>query len=252
MTLRELIAVARGDAPGDLLFTNARVVNTFTAEVEEADVLIFQGRIAGLGSGYQARETIDLHGAYLLPAFINGHTHVESSHLWITEYARAVVPRGVLIVVTDLHEIANVAGLTGIRAALRAAAGLPFDLHLMAPSCVPATTLETSGATLGPEEIRQLLEVDGALGLGEVMDFPGVVAADAFVLEKLAAAGNRPIDGHAPGLSGKALNTYVAAGPHSDHESTALDEAREKLRRGMWLMIREGTTEKNLAELLRS
>jgi adenine deaminase len=250
VTLRDLIAVARGDAPGDLLFTNGRVVNTFTAEVEEADVLVFDGRIAGLGGGYDARETVDLSGAYLLPAFINGHTHVESSHLWITEYARAVAPRGVLSVVTDLHEIANVAGLAGIRAVLRAAAGLPLDLHLMAPSCVPATTLETSGATLGPDEVRQLLEIDGAIGLGEMMNFPGVIAALPDVLDKLAAAENRPIDGHAPGLRGKALNAYVVAGPHSDHESTAVDEAREKLRRGMWLMMREGTTEKNLAELL--
>lgn len=248
--LADLIAVARGEAPGDLLFTNGRVVNTFTAEIEETDVVVFDGRIAGLGGGYQARETVNLRGAYLLPAFINGHTHVESSHLWITEYARAVVPHGVAGVVTDLHEIANVAGLAGIRAVLRAAAALPLDLHLMAPSCVPATSLETAGATLGPDEINRLLETEGATGLGEVMDFPGVIRARPRMLDKLAAAGERPIDGHAPGLAGKALNAYVAAGPHSDHESTTLEEAREKLRRGMWLMVREGTTEKNLADLL--
>ncbi len=248
--LAGLIAVARGDTPGDLLFVNGRVVNTLTAEIEEADVVVFDGRVAGLGGGYHARETVDLRGAYLLPAFINGHSHIESSHLWITEYARAVVPRGVLGVVSDLHEIANVAGLPGIRAVLHAAADLPLDLRLMAPSCVPATSLETSGATLGTEEMRQLLEVEGAIGLGEVMDFPGVVAAESRVLDKLKAGGERPIDGHAPGLAGKALNAYVAAGPHSDHESTTLEEGREKLRRGMWLMIREGTTEKNLAELL--
>jgi adenine deaminase len=250
VSLADLIAVARGDTPGDLLFANARVVNTLTAEIEETDVVVFDGRIAGLGGGYHARDTVDLRGAYLLPAFINGHTHVESSHLWITEYARATVPRGVLGVVTDLHEIANVAGIAGIRAVLRAAAALPLELHLMAPSCVPATLLETAGATLGPDEIRQLLETEGATGLGEMMDLPGVIQAQPRVLDKLAMASERPIDGHAPGLGGKALNAYVAAGPQSDHESTTLEEGREKLRRGMWLMIREGTTEKNLAELL--
>ena len=248
--LADLIAVARGDTPGDLLFTNARVVNTLTAEIEETDVVVFDGRIAGLGGGYRARDTVDLRGAYLLPAFINGHTHVESSHLWITEYARAIVPRGVVAVVTDLHEIANVAGLSGIRAVLRAAAALPLQLHLMAPSCVPATSLETAGANLGPDEIRQLLETEGATGLGEVMDFPGVIQAQPRVLDKLVMASDRPMDGHAPGVGGKALNAYLAAGPHSDHESTTLAEGREKLRRGMYLMIREGTTEKNLAELL--
>jgi len=248
--LADLIAVARGDTPGDLLFTNARVVNTLTAEIEETDVVVFDGRIAGLGGGYRARDTVDLRGAYLLPAFINGHTHVESSHLWITEYARAIVPRGVVAVVTDLHEIANVAGLSGIRAVLRAAAALPLQLHLMAPSCVPATSLETAGANLGPDEIRQLLETEGATGLGEVMDFPGVIQAQPRVLDKLVMASDRPVDGHAPGVGGKALNAYLAAGPHSDHESTTLAEGREKLRRGMYLMIREGTTEKNLAELL--
>ena len=247
--LSDLIAVARGDAPGDLLFTNARVVNTLTAEIEETDVVVFDGRIAGLGFGYQARETIDLRGAYLLPAFINGHVHVESSHLWITEYARAVVPRGVCGAVTDLHEIANVAGMKGIRAVLNAAVALPLDLYLMAPSCVPATSLETAGATLGSGEIQQLLE-EGATGLGEVMDFPAVIHGEPNMLDKLVAAGGRPVDGHAPLVSGNLLNAYVAAGPHSDHESTTLEEGREKLRRGMWLMIREGTSEKNLAALL--
>ena len=248
--LADLIAVARGDAPGDSLFTNGRVVNTLTGEIEGTDVVVFDGRIAGLGGGYRARQTVDLRGACLLPAFINGHTHIESSHLWITEYAHAVAPRGVLGVVSDLHEIANVAGLAGIRAVFRAAAGLPLDLHLMAPSCVPATSLETAGATLGPDEIRQLLETEAAIGLGEVMDFPGVVQAQPRVFDKLATAGGRPIDGHAPGLTGMALNAYVAAGPRSDHESTTLEEGREKLRRGMWLMLREGTTEKNLVGLL--
>jgi adenine deaminase len=250
MTRKDLIAAARGDIPGDLLFRNARVGNVFTCEIEETDVLVHEGRVAGLGAGYQAQETIDLRGAYLLPGFVNGHTHIESSMLWVGEYARAVVPHGTAVAVTDLHEIANVAGLASMQQVLEAAAGLPLELRLMVASCVPATDLETSGAILGPEDIAQALALPGVIGLGEMMNFPGVVAGDSACLEKIDAAGARPVDGHAPGLGGKALNAYLAAGPRSDHETTRLEEGREKLRRGMYLMIREGTTEKNLEELL--
>lgn len=250
MSLAEAIAVARGDAPGDLLLANGRIVNVFTAEIEAADVLLFAGRVAAIGAGYQARRTVDLRGRFLLPAFINSHTHIESSHLWVTEYARAVVPHGTAAVVTDLHEIANVAGLPGIQAAVRAAARTPLALYLMAPSCVPASPLETAGAAFGPDEIQEALRLPNALGLGELMDFPGVISANPDVLSRVEAAGGRLIDGHAPGLSGDALNAYLVAGPRSDHESIRLEEAREKLRRGMYVMIREGTTEKNLKELL--
>jgi adenine deaminase len=250
MGRKDLIAAARGDSPGDLLFRNARVVNTFTGEVEETDVLVYEGRVAGLGSGYEARQTIDLRGAYLLPGLINGHTHIESSMLWVGEYARAVVPHGTAVAVSDLHEIANVAGLAGMQQAVEAAAGLPLELRLMVASCVPATDLETSGATLGPQDIAQALALPGAVGLGEMMNFPGVIAGHDACLDKIDAVGARPVDGHAPGLGGQALNAYLAAGPRSDHETTRLEEGREKLRRGMYLMIREGTTEKNLEELL--
>jgi adenine deaminase len=250
MGRKDLIAAARGDTPGDLLFRNARVVNTFTGEIEETDVLVYEGRVAGLGPGYQARQTIDLRSAYLLPGLINGHTHIESSMLWVGEYARAVVPHGTSVAVSDLHEIANVAGLAGMQQAVEAAAGLPLELRLMVASCVPATDLETSGATLGPQDIARALALPGAIGLGEMMNFPGVIAGHSACLDKIDAAGARPVDGHAPGLGGKALNAYLAAGPRSDHETTRLEEGREKLRRGMYLMIREGTTEKNLEELL--
>ncbi len=250
MSLEDLIAVARGDAPGDLLLANARVVNTLTGEIEDTDVLVFEGRVAGLGRGYRARESVDLKGAYLLPSFIDGHTHIESSMLWVDEYARAVVPHGTAAVVTDLHEITNVCGLLGMEQVVKAAASLPFELYLMAASCVPATSLETSGASLGPREIEKALALPGVIGLGEMMNFPGVIQGHRGVLERIQAVGQRPVDGHAPGVSGKALNAYRAAGPRSDHESTALEEGREKLRRGMYLMIREGTTEKNLEELL--
>jgi adenine deaminase len=250
VSLAEEIAVARGDAPGDVLLANARVVNVFTAEIEETDVLVSAGRVAALGPDYQARRRVDLHGRFLLPAFVNGHTHIESSHLWITEYARAVVARGTAAVVTDLHEVANVAGLPGVEAVVHTAAETPLELYLMAPSCVPASSLETAGAALGPEEIRQALRLPGAIGLGEMMDFPGVIAGNARAVSCLESVEGRLIDGHAPGVTGRALNAYILAGPRSDHESTRGEEAREKLRRGMYLMIREGTTEKNLEELL--
>jgi adenine deaminase len=249
-SLEQLIAVARGDAPGDTLLANGRIVNVFTSEVEEGDVVLCEGRIAGIGQGYKARDVVDLRGAYLLPGFINGHTHIESSMLSIGQYARAVVARGTTSIITDLHELANVAGLRALRRLLKDAARLPLDVFLMAPSCVPATDLETAGASLEPRDIAAALRWQNTLGLGEMMNFPGVVSGDRHSLDKLRAARGRPIDGHAPGLAGKSLNAYLAAGPRSDHESTRLEESRDKLRRGMHLMIREGTSEKNLEELL--
>src|SRR3990172_1000358 len=170
--------------------------------------------------------------------------------LWLGEYARAVVPHGTAAAVSDLHEITNVCGLYGMEQAVLAASQFPFDLYLMVASCVPATDLETSGASLVPEEVRRALALKGAIGLGEMMNFPGVISGHSACLDKIGAVGSRPVDGHAPGVAGKALNAYLAAGPRSDHETTQLAEGREKLRRGMYLMIREGTTEKNLEELL--
>ncbi len=248
--LPELIAVARGDAPADLVLANARIVNTFSGEIEAGNVALSGERVAGVGDYAQAKEIIDLGGQYLAPGLINGHVHLESSMLDVGQYARAVVPHGTAAIVTDLHEIANVAGLAGIRYVLECARRLPFDLFLMAPSCVPATHLETAGATLGPEEIKSILKFKECIGLGEVMNYPGVIAGDDNMLAKIAAAGERVVDGHAPGVSGHDLNAYLAAGISSDHESVALDEAAEKLRRGMYVMIREGSTEKNLETLL--
>ena len=211
---------------------------------------IYRGRIAGVGDYHQAREVLDLRGKYLAPSLIDGHTHLESSMLDVTQYARAVVPRGTLAAVTDLHEIANVCGLEGMRYVMRCARRLPLELFLMAPSCVPATHLETSGASLGAEELRQVLRWKGCIGLGEVMNFPGVLAGDVGVLGKIDRARGKITDGHAPGVSGKDLSAYIAAGIYSDHESVSLDEAREKLRQGMFIMIREGSSEKNLDALL--
>jgi adenine deaminase len=213
-------------------------------------VAICGDKIAGVGDYDKAKEVVDAGGRYIAPGLINGHIHPESSMLDIAQYARAVVPHGTTALVTDLHEIANVSGLEGIRYILNRARRLPIDLFLMAPSCVPATDRETSGASLGPEEIGQLLRLKECLGLGEVMNFPGVIGGDKAVLKKIGLAEGKIIDGHAPGLSGKALSAYIAAGIYSDHESVSLNEAKEKLRRGMWLMLREGSSEKNLEALL--
>jgi adenine deaminase len=245
-----LIAVARGQIPADLRLTNARIVNVFTGEIEPGNVAIVGGYIAGIGDYKQAKETIDLKGKYLLPGLINGHVHIESSMLDVGQYARAVVPRGTTTLVTDLHEIANVCGLEGIRYVLESARRLPLDIFLMAPSCVPATQMETAGAEIGVKEIRQLLRLKQCCGLGEVMNYPGVIYSDKTVLGKIASAKGKVVDGHAPGLSGKDLNAYVSAGIQSDHESVTLEEAREKLRRGMHIMIREGSSEKNLETIL--
>lgn len=250
MSLEKLIAVARGEAAADLLLTNARIINTFTAEIEKGNVSISQGRIAGIGDYSQAKHKIDLKGKYLAPGLINGHIHIESSLLHIAEYARAVVPRGTSAIVTDLHEIANVAGLKGIRYLMDCARTLPMDCYFMAPSCVPATHLETSGAELGAKELKIALRWKNVIGLGELMNFPGVLMRDKEVLKKVRLAKGRVIDGHAPKVSGKDLNAYLTAGASSDHESTTLEEGREKLRRGMYLMIREGSSEKNLDDLL--
>jgi adenine deaminase len=250
MSLKELISVARGEIPADLLLKNARIVNTFIGEIEQADVAIYGDRIAGVGNYSKAKEIIDLQGRFLAPGLINGHTHIESSMLHPARYVQAVVPRGTLAVVTDLHEIANVCGFEGIKFITNSARKLPLDMLFMAPSCVPATHLETSGARISSKEVKKILAHPKIIGLGEMMNFPGVVSGDEEVLKKIGASRGRVIDGHAPGLAGKELNAYLSAGIRSDHESTTLEEGKEKLRRGMYLMIREGSSEKNLDALL--
>ena len=250
MNLAKLISVARGEIAADLLLKNARIVNTFIGEIEQADVAIYGDRIAGVGDYGKAKEIIDLQGRFLAPGLINGHTHIESSMLHPARYAQAVVPRGTLAVVTDLHEIANVCGFEGLKFVMDWAQKLPLDMLFMAPSCVPATHLETSGAQISSKEVKKFLAYPDVIGLGEMMNFPGVVSGDEEVLKKIAASKGRVIDGHAPGLAGKELNAYLSAGILSDHESTTLEEGKERLCRGMYLMIREGSSEKNLDALL--
>ena len=247
--LPTLLAVARGDRPADIRLTNGRVVNVLTEEVEETDVVLSGPRIAGIGPGYEAEETVDLAGQYLLPGFIDAHVHIESSLATPPEFARAVVPRGTTTVVSDPHEIANVHGLEGIRYMLAASDGLPLTVFVMASSCVPATEMGTAGAVLGAAELASL-DDPRVLGLAELMNYPGAIHGAPEVLEKLAAFRGRVVDGHAPGVSGRELNAYVAAGPRSDHECTTAGEAEEKLRRGLWVFFREATNARNLLALL--
>jgi len=248
---QQFLRCARGDEPCDLVLKNAQVVNTFTREIIEQDVGIQQGLIAGLGQ-YQGRREIDLQQRYLCPGFIEGHIHIESSMLCPAEFARTVVPRGTTALVCDPHEIANVLGLDGIDYILASGKGLPLDIFAMMPSCVPATHMETSGAELTADDIARLLDVNGMIGLAEMMNFPGTIYGAPDVLTKLKVALDRGmvIDGHAPGVTGKQLQAYCGAGVSSDHECTTIAEAREKLRTGMYIFIREGSTAKNLEALL--
>jgi len=250
MDLSDFVRAARGDADVDLLLRNAQVVDVHGATLRLASVAIRAGVIVGFGEGYQATHTVDLEGAYLCPGFIDGHVHLESSMVMPPEYARAVVPRGTTAVATDFHEIANVLGLAGIRALMRAGEGLPLDIWVMAPSCVPATDLETAGARLEASDLLELRSESRVIGLGEMMNFPGVVHGDPGVLAKLEAFRGAPIDGHAPGLTGRELAAYAGTGIGSDHECTTVAEACEKLALGMRLAIRQGSTARNLEALL--
>ena len=246
------IAVARGDQAADLVLAGGRVLNVFTGELLDADVAIAGEHIAGVGS-YEGRVTDDVSGMVLVPGFIDGHMHMESTKLMVDAFAEAVLPWGTTAVVVDPHEIANVFGVAGVRALFATADEIPLDFYLMVPSCVPASPFESNGATLEAADVADMLAEDPrAIGLAEMMDFPGVVAGDPGVVAKLAEAfiAGRHVDGHAPLLGGKALNAYVAAGVSSDHECTTYEEALAKRRLGMWIMLREGSAARNLADLL--
>jgi len=245
----ELIAAARGEIEVDLLLSGGQLANVLSGEVYRADVAIHRSRIVGFECS-SARDVLELEGQIIAPGFIDGHVHIESSMVSVPEYARAVVPRGTTTVVADPHELANVWGEAGIRYILDSSRDLPLDVYVMLPSCVPATDLETAGASLRAADLASLLEEDRVLGLAEMMNYPGVLFRDAEVMAKLALAEGRPVDGHAPGLSGRDLSAYIAAGIGSDHECTSIEEAREKVRAGMHIMLREGSAAKNLSDLL--
>jgi adenine deaminase len=243
-----LIEAARGTIEVDLCLRNAGLVNVFNGQVETADLAVHGGRIAGWGT-YRAKREIDLAGMFVAPGFIDGHLHIESTLLAPTRFADAVVPRGTSAVVADPHEIANVLGLSGIRYFLDASEGLPVDIFFMLPSCVPASPFEMSGAVLRGPDLFSLLPHPRILGLAEMMNFPGVIEADPVILDKLTLFQDHPIDGHAPQLGGNDLNAYLAGGIATDHECTQLYEAREKLAKGMAIMIREGSQSKDMEAL---
>jgi len=245
-----LLAVARGDAAADVLLTGGRVVDVFTGTVIEANVAVADGLIASVGPVREAVETVDLAGRFLAPGLIDSHVHLESSMVTPFEFARAVVPRGTTAVVTDPHEVANVAGLEGVQWLLAASEGLPLAVLVMAPSCVPATHLATAGAELDAEDLEVLAQHPRVIGLAEVMNIPGVVLGDPAVHAKINAFEGLPVDGHGPGLAGDWLQAYAAAGVGTDHETLTPEEAQEKLRLGMRVWLREGTGARNLLDLL--
>jgi adenine deaminase len=245
----ELIAAARGEIEVDLLLSGGQLANVLSGEVYRADVAVYRGRVVGFECS-SARDVLELESQIIAPGFIDGHVHIESSMVTVPEYARAVVPRGTTTVVADPHEIANVWGKAGIRYILDSSQHLPLNVYVMLPSCVPATDLETAGASLRAADLASLLKEDRVLGLAEMMNYPGVLFRDREVMKKLALAEGRPVDGHAPGLSGRDLSAYIAAGIGSDHECTTIDEAQEKMRAGMQIMLREGSAAKNLGDLL--
>ena len=247
--IQQKLAIARGEQRAELLFKNARVVNVFSGEIHRTGVAVEDGRVIGFGD-YRAKKVIDLKGAYLAPSLIDGHFHVESSMLTAPEFARAVVPHGTGTVVIDPHEYANVLGLDGIRYVLESTKNLAVDFFIMLPSCVPATPLETAGAQLTADDLKLMIHDTRIAGVAELMNYPGVYLGFKSELEKILGGKGKAIDGHAPGLRGKNLNAYVLAGVRSDHESVAVDEAREKLRLGMHILLREGSTERNLTHLL--
>lgn len=250
-TLRQQIAAGRSIVIADLVLKNARIINVFTNEIEKADVAISGGKIVGIGT-YNGKSEVDLHGHYVCPGLIDGHIHIESSLLCDPAFEQAVLPHGTTAVITDPHEISNVAGTDGLDFMLETTKDLTLSVYFMLPSCVPATDLDESGAVLDAEQLRPYYRYPSVLGLAEMMNFYGTVRGDAKILQKICDCTNagKIVDGHAPFLSGKDLNAYIIAGVLSDHECSTMEEAMEKLRRGQYIMIREGTAAKNMAALL--
>lgn len=242
---------ARGLVPSDRVLKNCRIIDVFCGEVKNTNIAICDDTIVGIGK-YSGNDEIDCHGAYVAPGFIEGHIHIESSMLNPRQFATTVLQHGTTCVVCDPHEIANVAGLPGIRYLVEESKDLQCAIYIMAPSCVPATHLENGGAVLDSTDLEIMLQMPQVIGIAEMMNFPGVILQDAEVMRKLSLGQklNVPVDGHAPGLSGKDLQAYIGSGIMSDHECTTPDEAREKLSSGMYLFIREGSAAKNLEDLL--
>ena len=249
--LKNRIAAGRGDVCADLVLKNARVINVFTNEIETADIAISGNYIVGVGE-YRGRKEVDLRGSYVCPGLIDGHIHIESSMLCGTAFEQAVLPHGTTAIITDPHEISNVAGLDGLEFMLETTKDLTLSVYFMLPSCVPATDLDESGAVLDAEQLRPYYRHPRVLGLAELMNAYGTVRCDPKVLQKICdcTKAGKIVDGHAPLLHDKDLNAYIVAGVQSDHECSNIEEAMDKLRRGQYIMIREGTAAKNMDALM--
>ena len=249
MDKSRLLRIARGEELADLVIKNAKIINVYTKDIDLGNLAIAEGIIIGIGD-YSGKEEIDMSGYYVAPGFIDGHVHIESSMLTPNNYARAVLKRGTTSVVADCHEIANVLGETGIDFMLDAAKNSGINVFMMIPSCVPSTQFETSGAILKASHITKYKKLDNVIGLGEMMDYPGVINGDKDVLEKIKAFDNLVIDGHAPEVNGKNLNAYRLNGILTDHECTTPKELIDKVKLGMYVHLREGSQTKNLSDLL--
>ncbi len=243
-----LVEVARGDKLADLVLKNANIVNVFSGEIEHGDIAIHQGIIVGIGE-YIGEQEIDLHNQFVAPGFIDGHVHIESSMLTPEQFAKIVMPKGTTTVIIDPHEIGNILGSTGIKYMVEASKRVPLEVHVMLPSCVPTTNFETAGAVISNKDILRMKNDEYILGLGEVMDYPSVIEGERDMHLKIAAMSDRMKDGHAPSIVGKALNAYVVTGIKTDHECTTVDEMNDKIKRGMYIHLREGSATRNVTTL---
>ncbi len=254
MNIIDIIPVSRGDSPADVLLKNCRIVNVFSGEIEKGNIALFRKRIAGIGDYGESREVIDLEGAYIVPGLIDAHLHIESSMVSPVEFAKTILARGTTTAIADPHEIANVMGLSGIEYMIRSTEGIPVNLYIMIPSAVPASSMETSGARISVMDMIGFVEKfqSRVLGLGEVMNFPDIINGDRDSIAKIELIRHKykKIDGHIPSVLGKPLNAYISAFVRSEHECTFVEEAREKLSRGMQILMREGSVERNLVPLL--
>ena len=240
--------VARGDAPADLVLKNCSIINVFTSKIEQGDIAIADGTIVGIGT-YKGVKEIDVKNRFVSPGFIDGHVHIESSMLTPPQFAKIIVPKGTTSVIADPHEIANVSGVEGIKYMIFSSIFGPLNVHMMIPSCVPATSFETSGAIIESADINKYKNTKGVLGLGEVMNYPGVIFGDKEVHKKLEVMSDFVKDGHAPSVFGKQLNAYKLAGIKTDHECTTVEELEEKVARGMYIHLREGSATRNVKVL---
>ncbi len=248
MDYKKHVLKATSKEKASLVLKNGRIINVFDHSIEENDIAIEDGRIVGIGS-YEGETEIDLNNQFISPGFIDGHVHIESSMLTPSEFSKIIIPRGTTRVIADPHEIVNVVGIEGIKYMINSSKRTPLDVHFMIPSCVPVTKFETGGSELTAKDIKKVKELDGILGLGEMMNYPGVIDGEQMVIDKLIEMKGYPLDGHAPDVYGKNLNAYLLMGINTDHECTTKEELEEKVKRGMYIHLREGSATRNVKAL---